>query len=95
MRHQRQSEMTIKNLLLELMQRFVSGSDRSLALAGEIEVGLAESFGEREPFADLSLALASYRPGGGVYLYDEEQIVVQMRHAMQQLAAEIQARTNR
>lgn len=48
-----------------------------------------------EPFADLSLALASYRPGGGVYLYDEEQIVVQMRHAMQQLAAEIQARTNR
>jgi hypothetical protein len=86
--------MTIKSTLLELMQRFVNGGDRSLALAGEIEVGLDEVFGEREPFADLSLALASYRPGGGEYLYDEEQIITQMRYAMQQLAAELQTTTN-
>jgi hypothetical protein len=87
--------MTTKDMLLELMQRFVSGSDRSMALAGEIEVGLEEVFGEREPYADLSLALASYRPGGGEYLYDEEQIVVQMRQALQQLAAELQTITSR
>lgn len=92
-RHQGRSEMTNKNMLLELMQRFMSG-DRSMALAGEIEVGLAELFGDREPFADLSLMLASYRPGGGEYLYEEQQIVVWMRHATERVAAELRTRTN-
>jgi hypothetical protein len=74
-------------LLFELMQRFVSGRDRSMALAAEIEVSLAEVFGEQEPFPDLSLALASYRPGGGEYLYNEEQIVIRMKRAIDQITA--------
>lgn len=65
--------------LCDLMDRFVRGDDRSLDIAGRIEVGLDEHFGELEPFGDLSLALASYRPGGGPHLYDEEAIVPMMR----------------
>ena len=79
--------MTSKGGLIELMERFVSGQDRSTALAGEIEVGLEQIFGEQEPFADLSLALASYRPGGGEFLYDEHEIIALMKRAISLIRA--------
>ena len=78
--------MMSKDLLVELMRRFVRGEDRSVSLAGEIEVGLADLLGDEEPFAALSLALASYRPGGGEYLYDEGQISVLMKRAIEEIA---------
>jgi hypothetical protein len=67
------------------MERFVRGDDRSLALAGEIEVALDDHYGEREPFADLCLSLASYRPGGGPYLYDEDSIVPMMKRVIEEM----------
>jgi len=73
--------------LVTLMERFVSGQDRSLAIAGEIEVGLEQVFADEEPFADLALALASYRPGGGEYLYDEQRIARLMMHVIAEIAA--------
>jgi len=67
--------MTTDSALQSLLENFINGSDRSMAAAGKIEVALDDRFGDEEPFADLALALASYRPGGGEFLYDEEDIV--------------------
>lgn len=61
------------------MEAFIRGDDRSMELAAKIEVALSDLFGELQPFADLSLALASYRPGGGPYLYDDRAIAEMMR----------------
>jgi len=61
------------------MQAFTEGRDCSLAIAGEIEVGLEELFGDAEPYASLGSALASYRPGGGEYLYDEAAVIAFMK----------------
>jgi hypothetical protein len=76
-----------KESLLELMEAFVRGNDRSLDLAGKIEVGLEDLFNDQAPFSDLSLALASYRPGGGPYLYDEEQISSMMKRVVSEMRA--------
>jgi hypothetical protein len=69
------------------MREFIEGPDRSIRRAGEIEVALDELLGEVEPFSSLVLALASYRPEGGEYLYSEEMILPLMRVAWQQLCA--------
>lgn len=72
--------------LKEMMERFVSG-DRSLSLAGEIEVALDEVMGDEEPFASLVLDLASYRPEGGPFLHGEADMVPRVAHALGSLRA--------
>jgi hypothetical protein len=64
---------------------FVRGGDRSVSLAGEIEVGLNDLFGDSEPFASLVLALASYRPEGGEFMYDEASILPMMKTVLLEL----------
>jgi len=64
--------------LLQLLLRFSSGEEQSLHLAGRIEVALDEIYGAEEPYSSLSLALASFRPGGGDFLYDGAQITQMM-----------------
>jgi hypothetical protein len=76
------------NRLREMIQRFVDGHDRSLALAGEIEVALDEELGDREPFASVALALASYRPEGGPFLYGEADIVPMLQKVLDALERE-------
>jgi hypothetical protein len=66
----------------ELLRAFVLGVDRSVAAAGQIEVALAQQFPEDDRFEDLLLALASYRPGGGEFLYDEKRILPLCRAAL-------------
>jgi hypothetical protein len=74
--HCREKEMDMSNReLIDLLEKFRRGEGRSMAVAGKIEIALDELFGEEEPFSALSLALASYRPGGGPYLYNEEQLL--------------------
>ena len=63
------------NPILDLLDKFVRGDDRSLSLAGEIEVALDRAFPEDEAIQDVVLALASYRPGGGAFLYDEAAMI--------------------
>ena len=60
--------------LIERIERFVDGSDVSLASAGLIEVGLDDAFPDNDWISEKVLMLASYRPGGGEFLYDEEQV---------------------
>jgi len=44
--------------LRRLTGKFVRGDDRGLAIAGQIEVGLEQAFGDEEPYASFALALA-------------------------------------
>jgi hypothetical protein len=57
--------MTPKEELLTLIERFVSGDNRSLQLVGEMEGLVLEFFSDEPWFDDVSLALAQYAPGGG------------------------------
>jgi hypothetical protein len=66
--------MTLEQLKPAL-RSFIDGTDRSLAAAGWLEVALDKLFPDDEEIADVVLALASYRPGGGEFLYDEKYIV--------------------
>jgi hypothetical protein len=60
--------------LTGMLRRFIDGDDRSPEFAGEMETAFEEVFGEEKPFDCFVAALARYRPGGGEYLYDAEQI---------------------
>lgn len=60
--------------LLERIQRFIDGTDVSQESVGRIEAGLDDAFPDNDWIADKVLMLASYRPGGGESLYDEEHV---------------------
>jgi len=80
--------------LRELISDFLSGTDRSKDAAGRIEVALEEEFGETEPFASAVLALASYEPGGGEFLYDEREIVLVLQDVLRALGVDRQNENN-
>jgi hypothetical protein len=67
------------------LKAFIQNDDRSLALVGRLEVALDEAFPEDEECQALVLALASFRPGGGEYLYDENAILSKCRQIMERL----------
>jgi hypothetical protein len=74
--------------VVALLQRFVSGEDRSKQFAGELEGELDATFPDDARFEDLVLALASYQPGGGDHLYDEGLILPLVRQALERAQAE-------
>jgi len=73
--------------LRELMERFVTDGYGSQALAGEIEVAIDELFGDEEPFSSVALALASYRPEGGPFLYGKAVLTPMVLQALDALRA--------
>lgn len=77
--------------LIGMLRDFVDGRDRSLTAAGHLEVALEEMFPDDEEVADVVLALASYRPGGGEYLYDEQQITKLCQWLLRKLELPISA----
>ena len=58
-------------ILINKLEDFVSGKDRTLTFAGEIEVLIHKLFPDDEDIMDYVTDFAMYRPGGGDYLYDE------------------------
>ena len=68
--------------ITSLLQRFLSGQDRSVGLAGELETAIATLYPEHEDWEEFLHALASYKPGGGPYLYDEEAMLPKCRWAL-------------
>ena len=66
----------------ELLRSFVQDVDRSVAAARQLEGALATQFPEDERFEHLLLALASYQPGGGEFLYDEKALLPLCRAAL-------------
>ena len=61
--------------ICSLLEAFIAGDDRSLAAAGRIEVALDQYFPDDDEVQDYVTMFASYRPEGGDYLYNEEQMV--------------------
>ncbi|MGX5827845.1 hypothetical protein [Mesorhizobium sp. 43Arga] len=57
-----------------LLTRFVSGEDTSLAAADSLEVLLDEAYPDDEVVQSAVIGLASYRPGGGPFLFDTPEI---------------------
>jgi hypothetical protein len=76
--------------VITLLERFVNGEDRSLQLARVLEGELEAAFPDDPRFEDVVLALASYQPGGGDYLYDEQLILPLIRQAFEIARAERQ-----
>jgi hypothetical protein len=75
-----------RRLLAYLMEEFLSGRDRSLALVDRIEGIIIEDFRTCDLFEDLLTAVASYEPFGGEHYYDEEALATEFRYALRQLA---------
>ncbi len=61
--------------LIELIDKFVSREDVSLEAANYIECAIDQSFPDDDYVQDIVGVLASYVPGGGEYLYNEEQVI--------------------
>lgn len=74
--------MTLRNEVLainSMLEAFIAGDDRSLSAAGRIEVALDDAFPDDDEVQDYVTMFASYRPEGGDYLYDAEQMVTKCR----------------
>jgi len=71
--------------LATLVAKFIDGEDVSIARANAIEVALDEAFPDDEPIQDTVLMLASYRPGGGDYLYGEQEVRDQLVKVLKRL----------
>jgi hypothetical protein len=77
-----QSDLARLRLLLD---RFVSGEERSLALAKEIEGIVATRFPDAEWFEEVELALAMYNPAGGEQYLDDEALTRVLRSLRRRL----------
>ena len=71
--------------LVERIERFIDGSDVSVESARLIEVGLDDAFPDNDWMSERVLMLASYRPGGGDGLYDEEQMRTELGKVLARL----------
>jgi hypothetical protein len=74
-----------KDEVRQMLRRFIAGEDISIDLAGRMGVALDSLFPEDDRFEDLILALASYQPGGGEYLYSYESILPLCRAGLMDL----------
>jgi hypothetical protein len=60
--------------LKQALERIVKDQDFSLAAAAALESEIAKQHPEDERLEDLEHILASYRPGGGEFLFDEKEL---------------------
>ncbi|MDD7793072.1 hypothetical protein [Clostridium sp. 'White wine YQ'] len=65
--------------IIEMLNKFIAREDCSMEIAGKIEVALDEIFPDDDEIQDYVTCFASYRPGGGDYLYDEDRMVVESK----------------
>jgi hypothetical protein len=72
-------------VIATLVAKFIDGEDVSIASANAIEVALDEAFPDDELMQDTVLMLASYRPGGGDYLYGEQEVKRQLKKVLERL----------
>ena len=69
-----------------LLERFISGERRSREDSREIEVSLDDAFPDDDEIQDFVTDFASYRPGGGDFLYDEAAMEKKCRELLAALA---------
>ena len=86
--------MTNPNALTELTNRlsdFAENRDRSPDVVREINAQLerdfagGEAFPDAEAYTELEVAAACYKPGGGQFMYDEEQMALVCRYVLARL----------
>src|SRR5262249_30645236 len=75
--------------LLSLLDSFLQGEDRSVKLAGMIEVAIDKYFPEDEQMQNAMIAFASYNPGGGDYLFSDLQILPICQSARDRIMREL------
>ena len=63
-----------RHILRGMLERFVRGDDQSLRFTNEIEILVRTQFRDAEFYEELSYHLATYSPGGGDHLIDEEEL---------------------
>jgi hypothetical protein len=71
--------------LRRLLEDFLVGRDRTTTVVAAIEEILLGPLGDDDSFEDLRIAVASYEPGGGDYLYDEAMMLPVVRGAIAEL----------
>jgi hypothetical protein len=71
--------------LVDMMEKFVVGGDRSLAFAHQMEALTVGPFRADRRLEDFQVALAAYRAGGGDLLLDEEALSLACREALHDL----------
>jgi hypothetical protein len=62
-----------------ILEGFISGNDRSMESLTSIEAELDEAFPNDEKVHDFVVDIARYRPGGGQFLHDEEEMLARVR----------------
>ena len=67
------------------IDRFICREDVSIANANEIEVAIDDQFPEDDFMQDTVEMLASYRPGGGDYLYDEDRMILRLKKVRERI----------
>ena len=81
-------------ILEQMLGSFISGSDRSTAMAGRIEVLLDKEFPDDEELQDFVTILAMYQPGGGEFLYDEVAMIDMCNNLLEILRSKINIDVN-
>ncbi|MCZ7627612.1 MAG: hypothetical protein M5U19_00205 [Microthrixaceae bacterium] len=76
--------------LLELIRRFVDGSDRTKSVAADIEGLVIECFQDEAWFEELSESLALFVPGGSTPYIDEDQLAREIGPIAELLAASLE-----
>lgn len=67
--------MSNKEVLVIRLKKFLDETDISMDNAGHIENLLDELYPYNDDIQEFVTCLASYRPGGGEFLYDKDQII--------------------
>lgn len=71
--------------IIDLITQFISKTDISIGLANRIEAALDDEFPDDEYMQDVIDMLASYRPGGGDYLYDEDAMIKKLKNVINRI----------
>lgn len=80
--------MTSADDIVKMIDTFVSGADMSIMFANEIGVALDDKFPDDDYLQETVILLALYRPGGGEFLYDFDEIKARLLRTRQYLFRE-------
>jgi hypothetical protein len=82
---------SINHTVVGLLERIVHGNQFGAGIARQLESAIIERYpnaDDDEWFGQLMLVLASYRPQGGQYMYDQAALVEECRRVLSLLKAE-------
>ena len=74
-----------KQNIIDLIEKFIIKDDISIALAKDIETSLGDAFPDDKYIQDTIEILASYCPGGGEFLYNEEIVISRLKNIIKRI----------